>query len=364
MVNPSSSPMLVSPAAVVSAKRWTGNGMADGNTVTSTNVNTTGNGDMVARAVSGAPLLTFAGDGFSVIGGAADIGRLDLSTSATKAAVAQIFLTVGSTPTIASERAIAFNGSGASGNVRRGTNGTFSLANASNVVIIPSQTPSWVVGHKYQIDVVNALSSTPTTANGRIFYNVKDLTDPSWNTTGEFFYDTGYTQNLGTTDITTIHVGKTANGALSSADLFEQVAWSEIVVNSADLSQTTAKSYFIAAPSTGSAPSASAGADISIESGDTFTLTGTYTDSDSNVMSQTWARSGGITTSGKTRTEIAPIVLNDTALVYTYTVTDNDGLTSSDSLTVVVRKSLLIWWDPARGDVPLVIDQIEPEDLL
>lgn len=344
-------------------RRWTGNGVANGTAVTAANVNTAGNGDTVTRTATVEATMVYQGNGFAVSGGTAATGRLELPLTPGKAAAAQVRITIGSTPQSAGERIISFRGaSTASGYVRRGTDGRFSLARPDHVVIIPSQSPAWVVGHTYQIDVVVALASSPSATNGRMFYRIKSLTDANWNTTGEFFYDTGYTQDAGVANLESIRVGKDANGILSQPDLFESLAWNEVTVNPADTSQSAAVAYFITETPSGPAPTVNAGADISVESGAPFTLQATVSGGTGGVVSRVWTRPGAPTTNGATRSETAPILLNDQAYTYTMTVTDGVGNVVTDSVTVTVRKSLLVWWDPARGDVPLVIDLIEPGD--
>lgn len=344
-------------------RRWTGNGVANGTAVTAANVNTAGNGDTVTRTATVEATMVYQGNGFAVSGGTAATGRLELPLTPGKAAVAQVRITIGSTPQSAGERIMSFRGaSTASGYVRRGTDGRFSLSRPDHVVIVPSQSPAWVVGHTYQIDAVVALASSPSTTNGRMFYRIKSLTDSSWNATGEFFYDTGYTQDVGVANLESIRIGKDANGILSQPDLFESLAWNEVTVNPADTSQAAASAYFITDTPTGPAPSVSAGADVSVESGASFTLQATISGGTGGIVSRVWTRSGAPATNGASRSDMAPVLLNDQAFVYTITVTDGVGNIVSDSVTVTVRKSLLVWWDPARGDIPLVIDLIEPGD--
>jgi hypothetical protein len=84
------------------------------------------------------------------------------------------------------------------------------------------------------------------------------------------------------------------------------------------------------------APTANAGADKTIISGNNLTVTGSGSDSDGTIVSYAWKK-GGATVS-----TTASLVLNGLAVgqhTYTLTVTDNDGATGSDSMTVTVNQS-------------------------
>lgn len=95
--------------------------------------------------------------------------------------------------------------------------------------------------------MVCALSATPTTSNGRVFYRVQNLTDPEWADGGEFFWDSLYTRNLGVANFTQARFGKIGTFDISSL-LTESPGWESITVNPAHVSPTEAKAYFADAP--------------------------------------------------------------------------------------------------------------------
>lgn len=94
-------------------------------------------------------------------------------------------------------------------------------------------------------------------------------------------------------------------------------------------------------------PTANAGADQTVASGAaTVTLTGTDSDPDGVIASRQWAQTSGtaVTLSGATTATAsftAPV--GPDTLVFSYTVTDDDGATATDSVTVTVGA-------PASGD--------------
>ncbi|MFK7852727.1 MAG: PKD domain-containing protein [Granulosicoccus sp.] len=99
-----------------------------------------------------------------------------------------------------------------------------------------------------------------------------------------------------------------------------------------------------AAPVANVPPTASAGADQSVELGDTVQLSGSGTDSDGTVVSLEWFTDGANTpfATGATATiSTLPLGDNDITLV----VTDDDGATDSDQLTVTVT-------EPPAANVP------------
>jgi hypothetical protein len=92
------------------------------------------------------------------------------------------------------------------------------------------------------------------------------------------------------------------------------------------------------------APSANAGADSSVDEDSTVDLTGGYTDPDNDVTEFLWEQTGGPTTltlSGADTASAsftAPSTVYQEDLVYTFkfTVTDSQGMTSSDEVTITV----------------------------
>jgi len=232
------------------ANQWTGNGLADGTALTNGNVNTAGNGPTVTRSVSGSPTMVTSGNGFLVVTSASsDLARIDTAlAAASKSVITQMMFTVPMTPDI---NASIINVRNSSGNV------AFLNVNLSRQVElvdvtgirIPSRSPAVAVGDKLLADMVVSLNPSPTTSNGRIFFRVKNLTDPSWGASGEFFYDSGYTLNLGTADATGVRFGKVVPFTIPSPGmLFEYLGWQATTVATSDTSVAAAKAYFADAP--------------------------------------------------------------------------------------------------------------------
>lgn len=92
-------------------------------------------------------------------------------------------------------------------------------------------------------------------------------------------------------------------------------------------------------------PTANAGAGQMVKSGDAVILDGAgSTDSDGTVASYLWAQTGGSTVALSQNNIIkptftAPSVSQATTLTFQLTVEDNDGLTSTDTVSITVNKS-------------------------
>lgn len=236
----------------VIANQWTGNGLADGTTITSGNVNTAGNGSTVTRNVSGSPTFMTEDNGFraSVVT-AGDIARLDASFTGTGVRT-QIVLTMDVAPPSSHTPLGVRNATDYVGSVSFHPERTLQLraGNLSGVLLAGSLTPAVALGDRLVIDMVIALAAAPTTSNGRIFYRVKNLTNPAWNTTGEFFYDSLYTLNVGTTNFVAARYGKQSANLPAPGAVFEYLGWETVVVNPADTSEAAAKAYFADDPTT------------------------------------------------------------------------------------------------------------------
>lgn len=230
------------------ANQWTGNGLTDGTVVASGNVNTSGNGSTVTFNTSGTATIVTEANGFRVKDAASTgIRRLDAAVSG-NALRMQMKLTVGEYPTSAAATIISVRDSSTSKALLYiDTAGSAYMTAGS--VISASATPSIAVGSTVIVDLVVALHSSPTTSNGRLFIRVKNLTNTSWATSGEFFYDSGYTLNLGTAAFASIRYGKMSTEILGSTGfLYEYPGWEVITVNTADTSTAASKAYFADAP--------------------------------------------------------------------------------------------------------------------
>ena len=108
-------------------------------------------------------------------------------------------------------------------------------------------------------------------------------------------------------------------------------------------------------------PTAQAGADRTVEPGATVTLNGSGTDSDGTIQGYAWSQVSGesvtLQNANTARaTFTAPAVAGD--LVFRLTVTDNDGATGIDEVTITVRDA------PPRfaEDVPAL--RLEPGEAM
>jgi len=95
-------------------------------------------------------------------------------------------------------------------------------------------------------------------------------------------------------------------------------------------------------PTQNQAPTVNAGSDQTVVSNQTVTLSGTASDSDGTISTYAWTQVSGlnITLSNAntaTASFAAPQVSNTTQLTLTLTVTDDGGLTASDSVVITVN---------------------------
>jgi len=112
-------------------------------------------------------------------------------------------------------------------------------------------------------------------------------------------------------------------------------------------------------PPANQAPTANAGIDQSVDEGATVNLAGTGADSDGTIASYSWQQDSGtavaISNSNMASASFtAPMVAANEDLFFSLTVTDDDGATGSDTVTVTVNDvpppvTNLIWdqgnWD-------------------
>ena len=102
-------------------------------------------------------------------------------------------------------------------------------------------------------------------------------------------------------------------------------------------------------------PSANAGADQSVASGATVTLDGTgSTDSDGTITAYLWEQTAGTTVtlidaSTATASFVVPDVTETSSWTFTLTVTDDEGLTGTDEVTISVNISASMTILEARG---------------
>lgn len=93
-------------------------------------------------------------------------------------------------------------------------------------------------------------------------------------------------------------------------------------------------------PSSNTAPNANAGLDQTVDALTTVTLSGSgSSDPDGSISSYNWTQVAGSTVTlsgtGASRTFVAPASIDGTSLMFSLTVTDNNGLTSSADAVVI-----------------------------
>ena len=225
--------------------RWTGNGLADGTVITAANVNAPGNGATVTFSAAGTGTITTEGYGFRVRDAASTgIRRLDAAVSGTGERV-QVGITPGEFPDVTATFVAVRTSSAAQVSLLLNTDGSIQIS--ANGVVAASKTPVVAAGDTLLIDLVVAQHTSPTTSNGRVFYRVRNLTNTSWATGGEFFYDSGYTRNIGTSAYASIRYGKMSTEVIGSTGiLYEHLGWEPISVSTADTSREQAEAYFLA----------------------------------------------------------------------------------------------------------------------
>lgn len=228
--------------------RWTGNGVADGELITTANVNAAGNGDTVARAAGGSPVLRFAGDGFSVSGGAGDIGRIDMTLPAPgRAIVTQAFLTCTAMPTGAVERFINARSAGANSAYMALYPTGAIVAQANTADVSGSATPVIPLGTRMKVDMGVSIAAAPTTSNGRIWFSIQA---PGWNGGTPWFFDSGETVNAGTALLSVVRFGKLATAVVPTANplLLEQIGAVSVAAPAAGATRADLQALFMTSP--------------------------------------------------------------------------------------------------------------------
>lgn len=240
------------------SNQWTGNGLAEGIALTTGNIddagNFTGSGVTWAGGPTGSPTMQTNGDGFLVTTGTAtDIARLDGPlTSSSPALRAQFVFTPLAAATGIIELQVGRNATTTVQHIRYdATARTLIIRDNTNTTDL-GVSPAITVGDVMVVDVVLALHAAPDAFNGRFFYRATNMTDPAWNTTGYFFYDSGETRNLQTTNLAQVRFGKINNiTTIPSPGFTWQFCGIEaITVDPADTSEQDASAYFADNPVT------------------------------------------------------------------------------------------------------------------
>lgn len=226
--------------------RWTGNGLADATTITTGNVNTTGNGDTVTASLSGTP-ATFrtGGDGFDVSGTASTIARLDATITSSAGIVMQDFFTYSSGVPSAVANILDSRTAGTQrGTIRLNTTGRFDVLNGATT--LATSTNAATSGHRYRLDMINQLATSTT---GRIVARIEDMDDATWP---KVYYDSGATLSLGTTNFaaSASRIGLNT-GTYTGTNRHESIGWDVVTLPGGTSGEATMLStYFMTSPYT------------------------------------------------------------------------------------------------------------------
>lgn len=231
------------------ANRWTGVGLPANTEITAANVNTVGNGSAVTASGLTSPGGTIATEGRGirvVVATSSSVRRIDATVTGT-ALRTQCRLTVDTFPTGSDSIIKSVRSSSAA--IRAfilSVSGRLGIGGLANTTLAPAVA----VGDRVLIDFVSAQAASPTVSNGRVFFRVVNLSNPTWNGTGDYFYDSGYTLDVGTVEYAQIRFGKVSTTDVLAAPglLFEHLGWETITVNPAHTSEAQAKAYFADAP--------------------------------------------------------------------------------------------------------------------
>lgn len=232
------------------AKRWNGFGIAASTGVTSGNVNNAGNGDTVTLSTSGTFTIatTSGADGVDVTTAASGICRYDCTLpTAGLYAVHQVLFTPKETPSANTSVGVFRSTSAFVAQATHKSNGKFSVLDSASAEALASvSTVALTLNHEYLLDAIAVIGGSSTT--GRYVYRIKDLTDNTWNTTGEFYYDSGYTLTLGVANITLIRALKSSSNVWSTGGKFRRIGWDSPASIDTSLDPTITKAQFLPYP--------------------------------------------------------------------------------------------------------------------
>jgi hypothetical protein len=342
---------------------WTGLGLADGTVLSNGNLNTTGNGSGSLTFVSlagGATRVTRQesnGNGVEIAGTTVgDLARLDtvaISGGAECMAVDFIYQAP-ATPATDHNTLIAGRNANAtpgfSGYVEHTTGNRFEFKNASHVLATSAvsgsatsgQTPTLVAGDYYRVSAafIRNTSTTPSTSNGRILGRVRAITTPTWNSSAEFWFDTGYTANVTVDKTSLFRTGKTGTAGTVGTFRLLNLRWRDLATPDTSLTKANAITNLV------------------LDTGPTIDTTGTGafyliyavgTPGSGGVLSYSITQTGGTTTTPTIVNPAAPATPNGVwkvvqstagALTYDVTVSETTGSPTTTTVTVPVATSL------------------------
>jgi len=229
-------------------------GLPDGTLVTKDNTNADGNvrgtGVTWVYQAAGSPTPVTEGHGVRMINTSSQISRFDATIATPKKGVRAQFR-VKKDAAIASAHMPLLSTRTAAGVLKAqllfGTDGLH-YGQAPSGQFNSGQAPATALGDVLLVDWVAVQSDTPTSTNGRVFWRIKNLTNPTWNGSGEYFYDSGFNRDLGTDPLAQVRFGVPSASVPSPGLLIEYMGVEPIDVLATDTSEAQAKAYFADAP--------------------------------------------------------------------------------------------------------------------
>ncbi len=202
-------------------RRWTGNGLAEGVAVTSVNVNTAGNGDLIggSQGLDTGPMLT-EDNGFNIGAPTGVISRIvaHLTAGTTAASTQVVYRAAQAAATSALIVLASSGGTTVGGLVHRSSDGKLGLYGGNlSVLSATSSTLPLVDGHDYVIDFV-------IQKNGDAAYRVRGITDPSY-----YFQYTGTDVDAGAVDVERIYFGRSSTSIVTPVKM-QYIGWQEVAI--------------------------------------------------------------------------------------------------------------------------------------
>lgn len=241
------------------ANQWTGNALADGIAIVAGTSGTNGvaaPGNFIGTGVTwgraGTGTLVTGGNGIDVLGTTADAARIDGTITTPQIGVIfQKRMTVQDHQTAPGTHIEVRSSTAQQVNfalLHTDQSGVMQVP-TSNYLAAGANHPALAVGDVIIIDGVFTQHSSPTGSNARFFYRIKNKTNASWATAGEFFYDSGYTLPVPAGNPSIVRFGKVSGSLLSGTpERHEFLGIAPVTVAVTDTSVAQAKAYFADEP--------------------------------------------------------------------------------------------------------------------
>lgn len=210
------------------------------------------------------------------------------------------------------------------------------IIRTTGAIRICDNTGVSTTGSNYQLSnntdywIELAVTNGTTTSNGRVELKVyaSDGTTELWS------YDSGTTLNCGTT---------TPQDARFATHLSTN-GWATDDLDEIQFNNNLPSGWIGPFVASNTPPVVDVTADdVNVYPGETVTFTGTATDSDGTIASTSWSATGGValtTVDAYHRTHTAAPRITDLAVTVTFSATDDDGASSSDTVNITLKASL------------------------